>query len=105
MFYGFFCFLAYLRMPSLPLVKDVKEQKATFPYRKLFTPDLNVFSFMQKLLFYPSLLHTVHQKGRLTSLNAEAKLVPFSSVSSILVQYLLNYWHYILYSQRYCVIL
>ena len=39
MFYGFFCFLAYLRMPSLPLVKDVKEQKATFPYRKLFTPD------------------------------------------------------------------
>ena len=54
MFYGFFCFLAYLRMPSLPLVKDVKEQKATFPYRKLFTPDLNVFSFIQKLLFYPS---------------------------------------------------
>ena len=30
MFYGFFCFLAYLLMPSLPLVKDVKEQKATF---------------------------------------------------------------------------
>ena len=58
MFYGFFCFLAYLLMPSLPLVKDVKEQKATFPYRKLFTPDLNVFSFMQKLLFYPSLLHS-----------------------------------------------
>ena len=54
MFYGFFCFLAYLLMPSLPQVKDVKEQKATFPYRKLFTPDLNVFSFMQKLLFYPS---------------------------------------------------
>ena len=59
MFYGFFCFLAYLLMPSLPLVKDVKEQKATFPYRKLFTPDLNVFSFRQKLLFYPS--HPSHR--------------------------------------------
>ena len=27
---------------------------SNFPYRKLFTPDLNVFSFIQKLLFYPS---------------------------------------------------
>ena len=27
---------------------------SNFLYRKLFTPDLNVFSFIQKLLFYPS---------------------------------------------------
>jgi hypothetical protein len=33
--------------------------KSNFPYRKLFTPDLNVFSFMQKLLFYPS--HPSHR--------------------------------------------
>ena len=55
MFYGFFCFLAYLLMPSLPLVKDVKEQKATFLYRKLFTPDLNVFSLCKS---YYSILHS-----------------------------------------------
>ena len=28
-------------------MKDMKEQKATFPYRKLFTPDLNIFLYMK----------------------------------------------------------
>ena len=38
-------------------MKDMKEQKATFPYRKLFTPDLNVFSLCKS---YYSILHILH---------------------------------------------
>ena len=43
------CYLCYERGGE-----RCERTNSNFLYRKLFTPDLNVFSFMQKLLFYPS---------------------------------------------------
>ena len=45
-------------MKDMKDMKDMKEQKATFPYRKLFTPDLNVFSLCKS---YYSILHILHK--------------------------------------------